>query len=187
MSWPVGSPASGTWPHRRPPADIVPSDFCLQTRAVVANIFGELGGVVKNIIVYSRELKAQNLYPRRIISPPTPNKCCPGRMEVLGRPRLDEQSRRFSYKRCKVCGFALRHFLDPVGTILTPVAHDPKARKPLPGKDNRSIGSVPPPDRGLRLAPARKSVPARHVPRSAPARRSHSVEVVRKSAGRRRR
>jgi hypothetical protein len=33
----------------------------------------------------------------------------------LGRPRLDEQGRRFSYKRCKVCGFALRHFLDPVG------------------------------------------------------------------------
>lgn len=144
-------------------------------------------GSVKNIIVYSRELKAQNLYPRRIISPPSPNKCCPGRMEVLGRPRLDEQSRRFSYKRCKVCGFALRHFLDPVGTILTPVSHDPKARKLMPGKDNRPVGPVLPPDRGLQLAAARKSVPARHMPRSAPPRRSHRVEVGRKSAGRRRR
>ena len=150
-------------------------------------MLGEALGTVKNIIVYSRDLKAQNLYPRRIISPPAPNKCCPGRMEVLGRPRLDEQSRRFSYKRCKVCGFALRHFLDPVGTILTPVSHDQKSRKPMPGKDNRSIGSVPSPDRGLQLAAARKSVPTRHVSRSVPLRRSHPVEVGRKSAGRRRR
>jgi len=142
---------------------------------------------VKNIIVYSRELKAQNLYPRRIISPPAPNKCCPGRMEVLGRPRFDEQSRRFSYKRCKVCGFALRHFLDPVGTILTPATHDPKARKPMPGKDNRLIGPMPAPDRGLQLAATRKSLPPRHAPSPAPPRRSHPVEVGRKAAGRRRR
>jgi hypothetical protein len=108
-------------------------------------------------------------------------------MEVLGRPRLDEQGRRFSYKRCKVCGFALRHFLDPVGTILTPATHDPKARKPMPGKENRPIGPIPPPDRGLQLASARKSAPTRHVPRSAPPRRSHPVEVSRKSVGRRRR
>src|SRR5262249_49657473 len=142
---------------------------------------------VKNIIVYSRELKAQNLYPRRIISPPAPNKCCPGRMEVLGRPRLDEQNRRFSYKRCKVCGFALRHFLEPVGPILTPTPHDPKARKPMPGKDNRPIGHMPPPDRGLLLAATRKSVPIRHAPRPVPPRRPHPVEVGRKSVGRRRR
>jgi len=141
---------------------------------------------VKSIIVYSRELKAQNLYPRRIVSPPAPNKCCPGRMEVLGRPRLDEQGRRFSYKRCKVCGFALRHFLDPVGTVLTPASHDPRARKPLPGKDVRPIGTVPSPDRGSPLA-ARKPVPIRHGARPTPTRRSHPIEVSRKSAGRRRR
>ena len=146
----------------------------------------EAWGTVKNIIVYSRELKAQNLYPKRIISPPAPNKCCPGRMETLGRPRLDEQGRRFSYKRCKVCGFALRHFLDPVGTILTPAPHDPKSRKPLPGKDNRPIGSLITPDRGLQLAAARKTVPNRHASRPAPV-RSHPVEVGRKSAVRRRR
>jgi hypothetical protein len=161
--------------------------FRLQTPRIVSKILGEALTSVKNIIVYSRELKAQNLYPRRIISPPAPNKCCPGRMEVLGRPRLDEQGRRFSYKRCKVCGFALRHFLDPVGTVLTPAPHDPKVRKPLPGRDTRSIGPVPTPGRGLQLAAARKQMPARHVPRSVPARRSHPVEVGRKSAGRRRR
>jgi hypothetical protein len=141
---------------------------------------------VKSIIVYSRELKPQNLYPRRIVSPPAPNKCCPGRMEVLGRPRLDEQGRRFSYKRCKVCGFALRHFLDPVGTVLTPVSHDPKARKALPGKDTRPIGPVLTPDREPPMA-ARKSAPSRHAAPPMPAGRSHRVELGRKSAGRRRR
>src|SRR5262245_37973651 len=143
---------------------------------------------VKNIIVYSRELKAQNLYPRRIISPPTPNKCCPGRLDGLGRTRPDEQGRRFAYKRCKVCGFALSHFLEPVGTVLPPAPHDPRARKPLPGKDNRPVGPVPSPDRGLQLAAVRKAMPpTRHVPRSAPPQRSQRVEVGRKSAARRRR
>jgi hypothetical protein len=149
-------------------------------------MLGEAAEIVKNIIVYSRELKAQNLYPRRIVSPPAPNKCCPGRMETLGRPRLDEQNRRFAYKRCKTCGFALRHFLDPVGTVLTPASHDPRARKPLPGKDVRPIGAVPSPDRGSPLA-GRKSMPSRHASRPTPTRRSHPIEVGRKSAGRRRR
>jgi hypothetical protein len=164
------------------------ADFHLQTPAAVTKIQGENVEAVKNIIVYSRDLKAQNLYPRRIISPPAPNKCCPGRMEVLGRPRLDEQARRFYYKRCKTCGFALRHFLDPVGTVLTPVTHDPKARKALPGKDSRPVTPlpVPTPDPRLQVA-ARKSAPSRHVPSVAPARRSHPVEVGRKSAARRRR
>jgi hypothetical protein len=163
-------------------------DFRLQTLAVVAKMPPKDLASVKNIIVYSSELKAQNLYPRRIISPPAPNKCCPGRMDVLGRPRLDEQSRRFAYKRCKVCGFALRHFLDPVGTVLTPAPHDPRARKPLPGKDNRPVSSVPVPHRGLQLASVRKPAPTptRHVPRPASP-RSHPVEIGRKSAGRRRR
>jgi hypothetical protein len=141
---------------------------------------------VKSIIVYSRELKAQNLYPRRIISPPAPNKCCPARMEVLGRPRLDEQGRRFSYKRCKVCGFALRHFLDPVGTVLTPASADPKARKALPGKDNRPVTPVTIPERRPQVA-GRKPVLVRHAARPGPPRRPHPVEVGRKSAARRRR
>ena len=74
-----------------------------------------------------------------------------------------------------------------VGTILTPATHDPKARKSAPGKDGRPVGPVPSPGRGLQLASARKSVPTRHVPRAVPPRRSHPVEVGRKSAGRRRR
>lgn len=119
---------------------------------------------MKSIIVYTSQLKAQNLYPKRIISPPAPNKCCPVRMEVLGRPRVDEQGRRFCYKRCRVCGFALRYFLEPVPSILAPPI-DEKSRKPLPPK-------APPNVRvGIRLghalarrvdAPGRTPAPDRH-------------------------
>jgi hypothetical protein len=142
---------------------------------------------VKNIILYSRELKPQNLYPKRIISPPAPNKCCPARMEVLGRPRVDELGRRFCYKRCRVCGFALRHFLEPVGTVITPATPEARPRKPLAIKDRPPV--VPPyrpPER--RIQPAgRKPASSRHVPRAASRPRRHAVEAGRKSAARRRR
>ena len=147
---------------------------------------------MKSIIVYTRRLKAQNLYPRRIISPPAPNKCCPARMEVLGRPRLDEQGRRFCYKRCKICGFALRHFLEPVGTVLTPASPQIRPRKPLPVKGRGAPGPVQHPEgvepQERRLLPTgRKPAPSRHVRRKPPRRRIHAALVGRKSAARRRR
>jgi hypothetical protein len=145
---------------------------------------------MKSIIVYTRDVKPQNLYPKRIISPPAPNKCCPGRMEVLGRPRMDEQGRRFCYKRCKVCGFALRYFLEPVPSVLVAQNPDPKARKPAPAKDSakeRTTGHPGhPPDRRSQPAP-RKPAPSRHVPRKPPARRPHAAQVARKTSARRRR
>ena len=145
---------------------------------------------MKSIILYTRDLKPQNLYPKRIISPPAPNKCCPARMEVLGRPRLDEQGRRFYYKRCKVCGFALRHFLDPVGTVLTPAQNDAKVKKPTPppviAKDRLPPLSIHTPPR--RPDPAvRKVLASRHGHRPPTPARSHGAEAGRKSAARRRR
>jgi hypothetical protein len=158
---------------------------------------------VKSIIVYTREQKAQNLYPRRIISPPAPNKCCPTRMEVLGRPRLDEQGRRFCYKRCRVCGFALRHFLDPVGTVLAPPSADARARRaslPIKGRPVAAPPPVVPPKPAVppalpapRVRPvgppalARKPPPSRHGPRTVAARPGHAAEARPKSTGRRRR
>lgn len=139
---------------------------------------------MKSIIVYTRQVKAQNLYPKRIISPPAPNKCCPGRMEVLGRPRVDEHGRRFCYKRCKVCGFALRYFLEPVPSILVPPAADQKARKPAPAKEQTAAHPIHRPARRLPAAP-RKPAPSRHVRRKPPARRPHAAG--RKSPIRRRR
>jgi hypothetical protein len=144
---------------------------------------------VKSIIVYSREVKAQNLYPKRIISPPSPNKCCRVRMEVLGRPRQDEQGRKFCYKRCRTCGFALRHFLEPVGTILPAVAPDAKSRKALPARDRTGLVPLSAP---LRRPPVvgRRPGLGRHLsrgPAKALGQRSHARPVARKAAVRRRR
>lgn len=141
---------------------------------------------MKSIIVYTRQVKAQNLYPKRIISPPAPNKCCAGRMEVLGRPRTDEHGRRFCYKRCRVCGFALRYFLEPVPSIVLQPATDQKARKPTPIKERTAGAPVHAPARRPQPAP-RKPAPSRHVRRKLPARRPHAVQAGRKSASRRRR
>jgi hypothetical protein len=98
---------------------------------------------VKSIITYTRDLKAQNLYPKRIISPPAPNKCCRTRMEVLGRPRVDEHGRRFCYKRCQVCGFALRYFLEPVPSILIPATPDAKPGS-APAVNKARVPPTPP-------------------------------------------
>src|SRR5262245_8497256 len=140
---------------------------------------------MKSIIVYTRQVKAQNLYPKRIISPPSPNKCCAVRMEVLGRPRIDEHGRRFIYKRCRVCGFAVRHFLDATPSIIAQPTMDPKARKPAPMKERTVPIQIHPPVRRPQPAP-RKPAPSRHVPRK-PARRPHGGQVARKTASRRRR
>ncbi len=140
---------------------------------------------MKSIIVYTRKLKAQNLYPKRIISPPASNKCCTVRMEVLGRLRIDEHGRRFCYKRCRVCGFALRHFLDATPSILVQPAIDPRARKTAPMKDRTAPTPVHAPVRRPQPAP-RKPAPSRHVPLK-PARRPHAGQGGRKTALRRRR
>ena len=95
-SSPAGFRAPATWPgrpahprarsNRTPPSygpwSDPPGRFRLQTRAIVVKMHGEAPGIVKNIIVYSRELKAQNLYPRRIVSPPVTQ-------QVLPRPNGD--------------------------------------------------------------------------------------------------
>ena len=141
---------------------------------------------MKSIIVYTRQIKAQNLYPKRIISPPAPNKCCSGRMEVLGRPRVDEQGRRFCYKRCKVCGFALRYFLEPVPSVLIPPSGDQKGRKPAPIKERTNSHPIHPPVRRVE-PPPRKPAPSRHVQRKPPVRRPHAVQAGRKNPARRRR
>jgi hypothetical protein len=142
---------------------------------------------MKSIIVYTRQAKAQNLYPKRIISPPAPNKCCAVRMEVLGRPRVDEHGRRFLYKRCRVCGFAVRHFLDATPSIIVQPTVDPKARKPAPMMKERTPPPIPLHAPVRRPTPApRKPAPSRHVPRK-PARRPHAVQASRKTAPRRRR
>jgi hypothetical protein len=140
---------------------------------------------MKSIIVYTRQARAQNLYPKRIISPPAPNRCCAVRMVVLGRPRVDEHGRRFIYKRCRVCGFAVRHFLDATPSIIVQPTVDPKARKPASMRERPAPIPFHAPVRRPPPAP-RKPAPSRHLPRKPP-RRPHSGQASRKAAARRRR
>jgi hypothetical protein len=138
---------------------------------------------MKSIIVYSAELRPQNLYPKRIISPPTSNKCCRSRMEVIGRPRTDELGRRFCYKRCTVCGFALRYFLEPVPSVLAPGTPEPKGRKAP------TVKAPPPAAHAPRSAeaPARKPALSRHVQPKRGAPRAHASAPARRASARRRR
>jgi hypothetical protein len=60
------------------------------------------------IIEYTDQKKPTNSYPKRIISPLTPGACCCSRMEQIGAEQ-HEEGWSFIYKRCKKCGFAVRH------------------------------------------------------------------------------
>ncbi len=65
-----------------------------------------------SIIEYRNDQPATNNYPRRIVSPTTPSSCCMQHMERIGRPGIDA-AWRFYYKRCRVCGYAVRCFYAP--------------------------------------------------------------------------
>lgn len=69
----------------------------------------------QTIVKYTTEKKARNAYPRRIVSPPSPSRCCATEMEQLGKIQRGGIWPYF-YKRCRVCGFTVRHFL-PVPTV----------------------------------------------------------------------
>ena len=62
-----------------------------------------------SIVEYRNDQPATNDYPRRIVSPTTPSSCCMHHMERIGRPAFDT-AWRFYYKRCSVCGYAVRCF-----------------------------------------------------------------------------
>jgi hypothetical protein len=63
-----------------------------------------------NIVVYDERKKAVNEYPERIISPPHPSACCVSNMAQIGEIEEDG-SWLYVYKRCRRCGYTVRHFL----------------------------------------------------------------------------
>lgn len=71
-------------------------------------------GEMATIVEYCDTKRPVNIYPRRIISPGHPKPCCVARMVQVGGLQQDERGRPFSYRRCEVCGFTLRHFLPVV-------------------------------------------------------------------------
>lgn len=74
-----------------------------------------------SIIEYSSKESPLNKYPKRIISPPHPGPCCFKHMEQVGEVQ-EEKGHRFVYRRCTVCGFAVRRFL-----ARSPVYSHPRA------------------------------------------------------------
>ncbi|MEK6661300.1 MAG: hypothetical protein AABY63_05390 [candidate division NC10 bacterium] len=63
-----------------------------------------------SIVEYDERKSAINAYPGRIVSPPQPNDCCPSGMEQVGDVEEDGNW-LYVYKRCRVCGYTVRHFL----------------------------------------------------------------------------
>lgn len=61
------------------------------------------------IVEYSSSKRAVNAYPRKIVSPLSPTRCCPSSTELVGEPQ-EERGWPFVYQRCAVCGFTVRRF-----------------------------------------------------------------------------
>lgn len=62
------------------------------------------------IVEYTRHKAPENLFPKRIISPPRASECCFRDMEAVGTPQRDGQW-AFQYPRCRTCGFTVRAIL----------------------------------------------------------------------------
>ncbi|MFQ5846269.1 MAG: hypothetical protein ACE5IQ_01205 [Candidatus Methylomirabilales bacterium] len=61
------------------------------------------------IVEYSAQRKAVNAYPAKIISPPSPSRCCSSSTRRVGGVQ-DGHGWPFVYQRCTVCGFTVRRF-----------------------------------------------------------------------------
>ncbi len=62
---------------------------------------------MSTIVEYTDTAPPQNHFPHRIVSPSHSSPCCFGRMETLGNPQT-EGHYVFQYRRCCMCGFAVR-------------------------------------------------------------------------------
>ncbi len=70
--------------------------------------------LTKNIINYSSEESPRNDYPRKIVSPPRPSKCCTDEnRETVGSVR-EVEGFKFCYKICGECGHAVKYFFPAI-------------------------------------------------------------------------
>ena len=75
---------------------------------------------IKSIITYTSEQKPKNLYPRKIISPPFPSKCCTNANRMRVGKIYEELSRHYYYKVCKACGHAVKYYFNKETEFNTP-------------------------------------------------------------------
>ena len=80
---------------------------------------------MSSIVKYTDGKPAENLYPRRIVSPRKSGPCCFSDMELVGEPQ-SEGRWVFQYRRCRKCGFAVRVILRqlPDEELMTAVRMD---------------------------------------------------------------
>jgi hypothetical protein len=70
--------------------------------------------IVKNIIRYTDEEKPKNEYPKKIVSPTEPSKCCNDKnREIVGSMR-EIDGFKFCYKICQECGHAVKFFFPAI-------------------------------------------------------------------------
>ena len=62
------------------------------------------------IVEYTDKKRPLNMYPKRIVSPVKGKACCAQKMEQIGGIER-EGERSYFYRRCKTCGYTVRHFL----------------------------------------------------------------------------
>ena len=75
---------------------------------------------IKSIIIYTSDQKPKNLYPRKIISPPFPSKCCTNANRLRVGKIYEELSRHYYYKVCKACGHAVKYYFNKETEFDTP-------------------------------------------------------------------
>ncbi len=66
---------------------------------------------MKTIVQYDGKRRPINRYPKTIISPPSPSRCCLTEMRRIGEVQVGEEDLSFFYKRCSICGYTVREFL----------------------------------------------------------------------------
>ena len=70
----------------------------------------------KNIFVYTTKEKPKNNYPRKIVSPPEPSKCCTEENRFIVGSQREVDGFKFCYKICKKCGHAVKFFFPATET-----------------------------------------------------------------------
>ncbi|MEN8159583.1 MAG: hypothetical protein ABFS41_05865 [Myxococcota bacterium] len=70
--------------------------------------------MIRNIIRYTDEEKPSNDYPKRIVSPTRPKKCCKEENRTVVGTVREVDGFKFCYKICDSCGHAVRYFYPAV-------------------------------------------------------------------------
>ena len=76
---------------------------------------------IRNIIRYTEDEKPRNEYPKKIVSPPTPSKCCTDENRAMVGNTREIDGFKFCYKICDTCGHAVKYYFPAVEGTSTAV------------------------------------------------------------------